>query len=601
MVEYNAELMSDKDLIEAANIVFSAQEKDFEKIKTEKWYHTFFHAITLNQDGTKYAVRGIKSLAKLQQLFMNVYVKNYRKSHEQLDDVIAAVTKNSEAIKKLYGKCVLCLEEQSSLEQLDDFDAKILALFLGEYRDENGLVPQSVQGYNKGVLLALNQKVPSGALDNHQLSKLNAPKVVYRCFMEQCAVDGTIDTQEWCDKIYEDIRDFELSDNSKREIKESVKREVETAGVDYLLEKYNKDDGITDSDFIIQIEGNNQDYQPKIQNSQVGKPCDEHSLYMAAVEFDRFFIDASYTVMQAWNYGFLANLVTIQILNKEITDDTDFMTISNKLLHGSVLHSKSRENGFVIGIKIEEMYDNGEEHSEYFLILTNDAYFVFIDGLIAVVPIDKVKFATENEFGLEICAYNVEWFNEAGNKVNGDDNVKIKRIDKNKHCIRAFRKGLENFINELGGYNTSTEYEIERIIGEYIDEIRRGSDSAYMVKDFGTDYEIKHKKLKNALAKYAVKVREKDVIGFIDTSIRQNGSAGYVFTTEGMSFNYAFEKVFVYYGEIEQMTYDPKTKNLTMRGFFSERKNNDTKILIPLEESRNVAWIKMIQEIQCVI
>ncbi|SFC27484.1 tetratricopeptide repeat protein [Butyrivibrio sp. YAB3001] len=255
MIEYNAELMSDKDLIEAANEVFSAQEKDFEKIKTEKWYKTFFHAITLNQDGKKYLVRGIKSLAKLQQLFMSVYVKNYRKSHEQLDAVIDAVTKNSNAIKNLYRMCVLDLEEQSALEQIDDYDGEILALFLGEYRNENGNVPSKVRDYNRGVLIALNQKIPSGSLENHQISKLKAPKVVYRCFMEQCAVDGTIDTQEWSDKIYQDIDDFELSNNTKLEIKESVKREVEIAGVDYLLVKYTKNNsGVLDTDFVIELE-----------------------------------------------------------------------------------------------------------------------------------------------------------------------------------------------------------------------------------------------------------------------------------------------------------------------------------------------------------
>ncbi len=257
MVEYNAELMSDKDLLEAANIVFSAQEKDFEKIKTEKWYQTFFHAITLNQDEKKYAVRGIRSLAKLQQLFMNIYVKNYRKSHEQLDAVIEAVTKNSAAIKNLYATCVLNIEEQSALEQLDNFDGEILALFLGEYRDENGNVPSKVREYNRGVLLALNQKVPSGSLENHQISKLKAPKIVYRCFMEQCAVDGTIDTQEWPDKIYQNIDDFELGNNTKLEIKESVKREVEIAGVDYLLVKYTKNNsGVLDTDFVIELADN---------------------------------------------------------------------------------------------------------------------------------------------------------------------------------------------------------------------------------------------------------------------------------------------------------------------------------------------------------
>lgn len=255
MVEFNPNQMTEEDLIEAANKIFTIQEKDFERIKSEKWYKTLFHAITLNQDGKKYAVRGINSLAKLQQLFMSIYVKNYRTSYKYLNETINVVTKNSEAIKKLFGMCVLNLEGQEDLGVLDPQDAEILALFLGEYRDANGAVPVAVQSYNRGVLNAIHQKVPIGALDNHQIRRLKAPKVVYRCFMEQCAVDGTIDSQEWTDQVYQDLRDFELSENSKNEIKQSVKYEAEIAGVEYFIVKYTKDNiGVLDSDFDIDIQ-----------------------------------------------------------------------------------------------------------------------------------------------------------------------------------------------------------------------------------------------------------------------------------------------------------------------------------------------------------
>ena len=250
MFEFNAELMSERALVEAANRIFAAQEADFEKIKSEKWYQTLFHAITLNQDGKKFAVRGINSLTKLQQLFMDIYVKNYRKTHKQLDAVIETVTKNSQAIKKLYEMCELNLKEQERLEMIDSHDAEILAIFLGEYKDENGSVPSAVRDYNRGVYRALNLKVPYGTLDNHQIRSLKEPEVVYRCFMEQCAVDGTIDTQEWTGKIYEYLKDFELSENSKNEIKESVKKEAEIAGIEYFKVKYSKNnEGVSDTDF----------------------------------------------------------------------------------------------------------------------------------------------------------------------------------------------------------------------------------------------------------------------------------------------------------------------------------------------------------------
>jgi hypothetical protein len=142
MVEFRTDLMTEPELLEAANRIFESEEKDFEKIKSEKWYQTLFHAITLNQDGKQYAVKGIHSLAKLQQLFIEIYIRNYRHQNKQLDSIIDAVISNSVAIKKLYGTCVLELEEQADLSSLDATDSQILALFLGEYRNAEGVVLQ---------------------------------------------------------------------------------------------------------------------------------------------------------------------------------------------------------------------------------------------------------------------------------------------------------------------------------------------------------------------------------------------------------------------------------------------------------------------------
>lgn len=254
MIEFNKDLVTEAELIDAAQTIFNMEQKNFEKIKNEKWYQTLFHAITLNQDGKKYMVKGIHSLAKLQRLFMELYINNYRKAYEQLDSVIEVATKNSNAINKIYGMCVLKLEEQPNLTSLDDYDSDILALFLGEYRDENGDVPEQVKKYNRGVLNALNRNMPVGNLDSHQIRTLRSPKVVYRCFMEQCAIDHTIDSQDWSDKIYDDLKDFELSENTKAEIKSDVKKEVEIAGEEYFLVKYTKENnGILDSDFIIDL------------------------------------------------------------------------------------------------------------------------------------------------------------------------------------------------------------------------------------------------------------------------------------------------------------------------------------------------------------
>lgn len=251
-IKFDATQLTEKELIDAANDIFKAEECDFNKIKSEKWYQKLFHALTFNQDGKKYVVRDIKSLAKLQQLFMSLYVDNYRKSHEQLNRVIQAIIEQNITIKRLYGTCVLKLEKPIMPSELNSDDAKILALFLGEYKNSDGIIPERVQKYNKAVLLSMNCSVPNGRLDGHQLQKLEKPQVIYRCFMEQCAIDGTIESQDWSDEIYYHLDDINLGTRIKREIKDAVKREAEIAGIDYLIDKYKESrDAIQYEDLIV--------------------------------------------------------------------------------------------------------------------------------------------------------------------------------------------------------------------------------------------------------------------------------------------------------------------------------------------------------------
>lgn len=570
MIEYNTEQMTEKDLIDAANRIFSIEEQDFEKIKSEKWYQTLFHAITLNQDGKKYAVKGIRSLAKLQQLFMTIYVKNYRKSHDQLNEIIDAVTKNSEAIKRLYGACVLNLEEQLSLSSLDAYDAEILALFLGEYRNSEGVVPDEVKKYNRGVLKALDQNVPKGVLDNHQIRKLKNPKVVYRCFMEQSAVDGTIDSQEWTDKIYEDLRDFELSDNSKNEIKESVKYEAEIAGVDYFIVKYTKDNaGVLDTDFEIDIEASVDPIEA--QKKELNKQMDLINLNIAFMKFDQEFLSALFIRELDFNEP----LVTLDIpIEDEIKEDISNGEIKLGCLKDSVQRTLDNGGVCIHAYKLGEMDDDFNVHNHYFLIATIDGYFFFVEGKIAFVEYDSVRSVKQDSNSVTISAWRVKWYSENGTEESDTNEIVIRKNRQNERYLGALRRGIEHVIKECGGYVESSEDKVEEIVGKYIEQISKSSSSVpYLVKDFGYSDDKKRKKLKNALSKYALKVREDEVIGFIDTSLFGNGGDGILFSKHGIAFDYAFEKIFVKYEEINSMSIK-KGKDLVLYGEFSERKDD---------------------------
>lgn len=576
MIEFNAEEISEEELIEAANKIFAVQEADFEKIKSEKWYQTLFHAITLNQDGKKYAVRGINSLTKLQQLFMSIYVNNYRKTHEQLDAVIEAVIQNSKAIKKIYGMCVLNLEEQESLEMLDSQDAEILAIFLGEYRDENGSVPSAVRDYNRGVLGALNQKVPNGILDNHQIRRLKAPKVVYRCFMEQCAVAGTIDTQEWTDKIYEDLKDFELSENSKNEIKASVKYEAEIAGIEYFIVKYSKNNaGVLDIDFEIDIEAS---HDPMAATRrEIKKQLDLFKLSMALNQLIGGFIES----IKLGGINFDEDLVTIDIpFEKEIKEDIANGEIKLPRLIDSINRSYADDAEIVFAFKFCKTDEDFNEHKHYFLIATMDGLFFFVRKKIAFIEYDALKSVRQDSSGVIVSAWKVNWYSENGLDESGADEVIVEKTKETVKYLRALRKGIEKLIEDLGGYVESVDDRVEEIVAKYIKKIPKSSSAVpYLVKDFSWNDDKSRKKMKKALSEYALKVRENEVIGFIDTSLFGNGEDGILFSKQGIAFDYAFEKVFVHYEEIDRMEIEKSLlgllgKDLVLYGHFSERKDD---------------------------
>lgn len=84
-----------------------------------------------------------------------------------------------------------------------------------------------------------------------------------------------------------------------------------------------------------------------------------------------------------------------------------------------------------------------------------------------------------------------------------------------------------------------------------------------------------------------------DVIGLIDTSLLNNGNAGYLFTDDGIAFDYIFTKVFVRYDEIDKIEFGKNNKKIIIRGDFANTKGN-----IPEIDNMylNLNWLKDVLE-----
>lgn len=266
MVEFTVNDITIENLTEAASAIFSSTEKDFAKIKSEKWYQTIFYNLPFCQNGQKYVVKDIKSLAKLQQLFLEIITKIDRDTQRQFVDVINAVITQRNAIaqtqkeiKQLKGMYEVLLErirgieEQQSLDTLDEDDVQVLVLLLMEFKDDKNLISDEVKKYNRGIMKALRRGMPIGELRDELIAELKAPKLVYRCFLEQCAVAGMIDNRERLPNM-EIEKYFDIGIVQKEMIEKSVKSELEAFGKDYFYDKYEGSQGIIgDSGFVIAL------------------------------------------------------------------------------------------------------------------------------------------------------------------------------------------------------------------------------------------------------------------------------------------------------------------------------------------------------------
>ncbi|MCD8054598.1 MAG: hypothetical protein LUF00_11305 [Lachnospiraceae bacterium] len=174
---------------------------------------------------------------------------------------------------------------------------------------------------------------------------------------------------------------------------------------------------------------------------------------------------------------------------------------------------------------------------------------------------------------MKIYPWNVKWFDENGKEITHINIVAIERNKETKSYIRSYRKALELFVKEFDGYIPDAEREVEQIVESHIKRISK-SCPTYMAKDINYGNEKDKKRLKKALSKYALKVCQDDVVGFIDTSLMNNGGDGLLFSKEGIAFDYAFEKVFLHYSEIDRMSFNKKHKQLVFHGDFVEREDD---------------------------
>ena len=87
-------------LMEAAQEIANSSEKDFEHMKSKKWYKRLWELVTYSKDNEKMTARGVQNLAKLNEIVMKAIVILARYSA----DTAALVSESLNKIENLENR-----------------------------------------------------------------------------------------------------------------------------------------------------------------------------------------------------------------------------------------------------------------------------------------------------------------------------------------------------------------------------------------------------------------------------------------------------------------------------------------------------------------
>lgn len=460
---------------------------------------------------------------------------------------------------------------------------------------------ENQQNYIRAVQKYLELKDMPIGVDLGNIANIEEPaaqKAIFQAVLEYlCLQDG--DCYDETELQHNFLEDFDLSPKKKREITEYVELLYIAVGAKGLAEKYG---------YVPEEEPEQEENKQAFEEARQSLNETIRSLGSLEIRlsFDGYFEKTTVKIVSNLLNNQQSggeNSILEPIFEEELKDDIKAGAIKAKAVADRIEESMKNENGFVAAYKFIVTDENFEEKKYYFFIITDEGFFFFLDCKIAFIKFDDLKSVKEARSSIAgnsitISARQVIYYEEDGTE-GESDKIVIEKNNDNKDYLRGFRKGLEHVIEKFGGTVPSAEDEVAKIVEKYINKISKNTENAYLVKDFKYDSDDSKnmKRLKNALATYALKVRKDEAIGFIDTTLRQNGKDGILFAKDGIAFDSAFTKVFARYEEIDSMSIEKNT--LYLHGHFSEC---DKSVLYVTVGFINLGTLKdCLEEIKCVI
>lgn len=542
-------------LMEAAQEIANSSEKDFEQMKSKKWYKRLWEVITFSKNNQKTTARGVSNLAKLTEVIMKA---------------IVLLANHSEETAKLVSEALNDIENlEGRLEELSlNFKKLALEVKKLKYNYKKSLTLDNLKAEERDIVGSIFAKYTRLCFANG-ITPNDASRNLYAFAMEGDIVEEDIDVSTHLDKLNPDVQkllyrlnqsyyylitgefddsdyfdDFSVSVKDIKLIRRHIEETVIFSGTENYAKTLVPDDALydlIDNDGLVFEEENKEtsaettdeyedddntisDDEPEFDNSKAAQVAS--AILMRLID-DEPELDNS----KAVGLGAVAekkrSKVPDDTKNKKATDKAvpDF-EIDNLI---TSFYCSERKGNILSSFTDCEKSFFENEVVHVFKIGGN--YL----GEACITKIDDNGSRQKKAIPGEFYTVSIDVSN-LSERVDGSDTYAL------------IKKFSFDEVNEFAEDEEETDRfsAMQKIFKYYIYKIVTIQSSVV----FGGD----NKKARNAISAFAPHIDEDEVLGFYDTTLFGSGKNGYLFTTTGIVYKDMGPAVAFDYDEIFNVT-----------------------------------------------
>ena len=591
-------------LMEAAQEIANSSEKDFEQMKSKKWYKRLWEVITFSKNNQKTTARGVSNLAKLTEIIMKA---------------IVLLANHSEETAKLVSEALNDIENlEGRLEELSlNFKKLALEVKKLKYNYKKSLTLDNLKAEERDIVGSIFAKYTRLCFANG-ITPNDASRNLYAFAMEGDIVEEDIDVSTHLDKLNPDVQkllyrlnqsyyylitgefddsdyfdDFSVSVKDIKLIRRHIEETVIFSGTENYAKTLVPDDALydlIDNDGLVFEEENKEtsaetadeyedddddnttsDDEPELDNSKAvglgavveGDSKDLDCLTVALIcdlvinecEFVDVFYESEYI-----GKARVSEIYDTDSHNIEKTKIGEFFTITLDtedldiyLEEGdSCLIQKRNLKKAVPDFEIDNMITDfcDSERKGNILSFFADCEKSFFENEVVHV----FTIGGGNYLG-EACITKIDDNGSRQKKaipgeyytISIDVSNLSERID-GSDIYALTKKDSFDEVNEFADDEEETDRfsAMQKIFKYYIYSIATIQSSVVIGGD--------NKKVRNAISAFAPHVYEDEVLGFYDTTLFGSGKNGYLFTTTGIVYKDMGPAVAFDYDEILNVT-----------------------------------------------